>query len=152
MSLEAETIEKQAHGPVHAEERRARTERRGRDRRRVNSRINRQAPRRSTLQALGVNAIGGSAAVIAIIALAGEFILSDMPWGPLGVAGVVFGFAVLAFMMGCVEQRLIEIRLELMMLNGGSRQGDRREHDRRDQASASEPRAYGHRTTDMPVG
>lgn len=131
MSAETQTIAPPEPAPPAADERRARSERRGKERRKGGNRINRAAPRRSVLQAAGLSAISASAAVAAIIFLAGELVLGGTAWVPLGLALTVLGFAVLAYMIGCLEQRLIEIRLELMMANGGSRQADRRTGDRR---------------------
>lgn len=131
MSLEAGTVEQRAGGPATVDDRRASTERRGKERRKGGSRINRAAPRRSLLQSVGLSAVGMSTVVASIIFLAGELFIGATLWVPLGLSLAVVGFAVLAFIIGCLEQRLIEIRLELMMWNGGSRQADRRQGIRR---------------------
>ena len=57
------------------------------------------------------------------------------------MAGAVVFLAALILMLGSLEQRLIEIRLELMMMNGGARRADRRQGDRRERSSdsAAEP-------------
>ncbi|AQR61780.1 hypothetical protein BZG35_09020 [Brevundimonas sp. LM2] len=130
VSLQTETVQQTTPILDAPEDRRASPRRRGRERRK-GGRINRQAPRRSILQAAGLSAISASSGVAASIFLAGELVLDATPWLPLGLALTVLGFAVLAYMIGCIEQRLIEIRLELMMVNGGARQADRRTDDRR---------------------
>ena len=130
VSFETRTAGRPESPPV-AGARRAGPERRGKERRGASNRINRAAPRRSVLRAAGLSATGASSALAAIIFLGGELVLGTTAWVPLGLALTVLGFALLAYMIGCVEQRLIEIRLELMMINGGSRQADRRTGDRR---------------------
>lgn len=131
MSLEATTLEQQAGGPAKAEDRRASTERRGTERRKTESRINNAAPRRSLLRSVGLSAFAMSTVPASIILVAGEMLTGDTLWLPLAASLAVMGFAILAFMVGCIEQRLIEIRLELMMSNEDSRKANRRQGDRR---------------------
>ncbi len=131
MSLETGTIERLTETPATVDDRRAKSERRGKERRGSGRRINRAAPRRSLLQAVGIQAIGLTGVIVGVILIAGQFILPAMPWAALGISLVALGFAILAYVGGCIEQRLIEIRLELMMANGGARQADRRQTDRR---------------------
>lgn len=130
MSLEATVIERSAtiEPPV---ERRAKTERRGRERRKPDGRINKVAPRRSLLQTVALSATGISATLTGLILAAGVLVLDSMPWPNLIAAAIISAFCLLAFLLGCIEQRLIEIRLELMMANGGMRQLDRRQGERR---------------------
>ena len=53
------------------------------------------------------------------------------PWVALSVTGIAVIISIFALLLGSIEQRLIEIRLELMMTNGGMRQADRRTGNRR---------------------
>lgn len=130
MSLEAAVIDRTAtiEPPV---ERRASTERRGRERRKPDGRINKVAPRRSLLQTVALSATGISFALTGLAFATSVFLLDSMPWANLIAAAAVSAFCLLTFLIGCVEQRLIEIRLELMMANGGMRQADRRQGERR---------------------
>lgn len=100
--------------------------RRGRDRRSPANRINRAAPRRSTMKSVGGVITAGSLALLTMVVLAGEFVLQQTPWVALCVVSLLVLVSALTMMMGAIEQRLIEARLELMMLNGGARQVDRR--------------------------
>lgn len=121
---------------AHLVERRAtgeakRTERRGRDRRKATSRINRIAPRTSRLQIVGALATAVSVSV-AILTLMGMAVLGlDVSMAVGEAMGLMLGLSVLILVMGSIEQRLIEVRLELMMLNGGRRKADRRSGDER---------------------
>lgn len=137
MAMEAELLGDRMDTPA-ASERRARAERRGRDRRRLGSRVNPDAPRRSLLKALGAFGVAFSAAIFALTLLAGG-VLGE------GATVIVIAFEVAAFLtsvillaLGSIELRLIEIRLELMMMNGGARGVDRRGSDRRDRDAAPE--------------
>lgn len=129
MSLEAERIANAAE-PLPGE-RRARSERRGRDRRRSDNRINKAAPRRSLMRLCGAWATGLSVGVFIVLFFSAAILLETTPWTALFVAGAAVITSVFALMLGSIEERLIEIRLELMMGNGGMRQGDRRTADRR---------------------
>ncbi|WGM32588.1 hypothetical protein [Brevundimonas sp. NIBR11] len=130
MSLEAAVIERSAVIEPPAE-RREQTDRRGRERRKPGNRINKVAPRRSLLQTIALSATGISATLTGLVFATSLFVLDAVPWVNLLVAAAVSAFCLLAFLLGCIEQRLIEIRLELMMANGGARQADRRQGDRR---------------------
>ena len=119
--------------PRAAPERRARAEPRGRDRRRPGSRINPDAPRRSILKVLGAFGVAFSAATFVLTLLGGEMLGSPANLGVIAVEGIVLLTSVILLALGSIELRLIEIRLELMMLNGGARGADRRGSDRRDE-------------------
>jgi len=129
MALEAERIVEAAEREPG--ERRARSERRGKDRR-ASGRINKSAPRRSMMKAWGAWATGMSFAVFAIVLLATMLISAQTPWIALMVSAIAVVTSLFALMLGSLEQRMIEIRLELMMANGGMRQADRRGGDRRE--------------------
>lgn len=131
MALEAETLRDKLETP-NPMERRARAERRGPDRRRDDSRVNPDAPRRSLLKALGAFGVALSSAMIVLTLLGSEMLGSPVPIDIFAFeAGALFT-ALILFALGSLELRLIEIRLELMMLNGGERVADRRGVDRRD--------------------
>ena len=130
MSLEASGIEAANDGPAAVTDRRASTERRGKDRRRDGNRINKAAPRRSLVQTIALSAAGISATLAGLMVAVG-LIMEDMAWANIFAAVAVVAFSLLSFILGCIEQRLVEIRLELMMANGGARQADRRQGDRR---------------------
>lgn len=132
MAMEAELLGDRVDTP-DATERRARAERRGRDRRRPGSRINPDAPRRSILKVLGAFGVAFSAATFVLTLLGGEMLGSPANLGVIAVEGIVLLTSVILLALGSIELRLIEIRLELMMLNGGARGADRRGSDRRDE-------------------
>ena len=137
MAMEAEGLAERVEGD-HEVDRRARTERRGRDRRKPGSRINTEAPSRSLLKVFGAYGVGIMAAILALSLLAGQLLESALPAVAFGVQGGLLGVSILLVALGAIEQRLIEIRLELMMMNGGRRQGDdRRRGDRRGDGSGS---------------
>ena len=131
MAMEAEKVAGRIEDRDQVEERRVRLERRSRERRRPDSRINREAPSRSLLKTIGAYGVGLMAAVIALTLLASELVGIGVPVVAVGFETAALGAAILMLALGSLEQRLIEIRLELMMLNGGRRQGDRRHGDRR---------------------
>jgi hypothetical protein len=139
MSLEAERVAERTEAAQRADERRARSERRGKDRRRPDGQINRTAPRRSTMKMFGSIATAASGAVFALVLLADVTILASTPWTALSVTGLAVVVSTFALFLGNLEQRLIEIRLELMMANGGMRQADRRSTERRGSASDRQP-------------
>lgn len=128
MSLESEKVAQLSDS--RGEDRRAPIERRGKDRRKPGTRINPQAPRRSFMKAFGAGATGTAAALFAIVVLA-SMKFDGVGAMPVLIAGGIAFLAALILMLGSLEQRLIEIRLELMMMNGGVRQADRRQGDRR---------------------
>ena len=127
MALDAGAVE----DIIEAGERRLGEDRRRRDRRVSGSRVNDGAPRRSRMQSAG--AIGAALMLTCffITLLFGQLVLDQLPTNGLVFTGALAIVAMFAFMIGCLEQRLIEIRLELMMLNGGTRKADRRDGDRR---------------------
>jgi hypothetical protein len=131
MAMEAEVITERLEG-AHDIERRARTERRRRERRKPGNRVNRAAPNQSLLKVLGAFGTAIMTAVLTLTVLAGEMLALHIPALALTLQGVLLGGSVLMLALGSIEQRLIEIRLELMMMNGGRRAGDdRRRDDRR---------------------
>ena len=118
-------------------ERRTPVARRGPDRRRPGSRVNREAPDRSLLLPIGNVGVATMAAVLVVTGLGASLLALQIPPAALLVQGGLLGASLLLLALGGLEQRLIEIRLELMMLNGGRRQGeDRRRGDRRGRAAA----------------
>ncbi len=123
------TLATTADAPAAPVDRRSRDEavsreRRGRERRRGGGRINKVAPRASRLQFLGAICTAVSLSGMTLLLL-GTFLLhSSMPWAGVAVMGSMLGLSILTLIMGSIEQRLIEIRLELMMLNGGRRRSD----------------------------
>ncbi len=143
MAMEADGVAERIEDQDQVGDRRVRTERRRRDRRRPGTRINRDAPARSLLKTIGAYGVGLMAAVIALTLLASELVGVGVPVVAIGFETAALGAAILMLALGSLEQRLIEIRLELMMLNGGRRQGDRRHADRRGglEDRRSEPRA-----------
>ena len=131
MSLEADRIAVERERATPEGDRRAKADRRGRERRLAATRVNSEAPRRSLMKAGGALATGLSVALLAIVFLAGEMVYEQTPWVALGVAVIAVAVSVFALLVGCLEQRLIEIRLELTMVNGGMRAADRRRSERR---------------------
>ena len=131
MALEADRIAKEREMATDDNNRRTRTERRGRERRLAGTRVNKEAPRRSLMKAMGAMASGLSGALLAIVFVAGEMLFDQTPWAALLVAVVALVLSLFALLLGCLEQRLIEIRLELMIVNGGMRAADRRLIERR---------------------
>lgn len=130
MAMEAELLAERNDTPAE-DERRARAERRGRDRRRAGSRINPDAPRRSLLKAMGALGVALTFATFVLTLLAGEMlgVRATIVVIAFEAAALLTSFIMLA--LGSIELRLIEIRLELMMMNGGTRGVDRRGPDRR---------------------
>lgn len=128
MSVSPETPEPSA---APSPERRQRRERRGRDRRKIGGRINRQAPRRSLMKIIGAHATLWSFGVLSVLFSASEVAGLRVPTPAAAFFVALTMFSCLVLMLGSLEQRMIEIRLELMMANGGMRQGDRRASERR---------------------
>ncbi|WP_374513352.1 hypothetical protein [Brevundimonas sp.] len=146
MAMEADGVVARIEDRDQAEERRVHVERRRRERRKPGTRVNREAPRRSLMKLLGAYGVGLMAAVLALTLLASEMLDIGVPVTALAFETAAMGAGVLLLAMGSLEQRLIELRLELMMLNGGRREGDRRQGDRRaggpqDRRGAGEPPA-----------
>lgn len=131
MGMEAGLLGDQIYTP-NPTERRARAERRGPDRRRAGSRINPAAPRRSLLMALSAFGVAVSAAMLVITLLSSEVLDLRVPIFVLAFEAATLFTSMIMLALGSIELRLIEIRLELMMLNGGARGADRRGKDRRD--------------------
>jgi hypothetical protein len=132
MAMEAESVADRIEDRDQTAERRVRTERRGRDRRKPGNRINKAAPTQSLLKTIGAYGVGLGAAVVALTLLASNMIGIGIPVTAIAFEAATMGVAILLLALGSLEQRLIEIRLELMMINGGRREGDRRRGDRRD--------------------
>lgn len=95
--------------------------------RRQGKRINRVAPRTSKLQAIGLLATIFTASVGVVVIIAALQLDMPIPVTARVTVATLLAFALFILALGSVEQRLIEIRLELMMLNGGARRSDRRE-------------------------
>lgn len=137
MAMEAEVLALQQDEAGLVGERRERAERRARDRRKPGSRINQKAPMRSTLRGVGLSALGLVGTVMAITVIYTQIAQVSLPYVTLAFEAGALAVAVVVVALGNLEQRLTEIRLELMMLNGGRRrQDDRREGPRRTEASA----------------
>lgn len=133
MAMEAETLADQ-HEQALTTDRRARSERRGRDRRKQGSRINHNAPTRSTLRRVGIAASCFMITVIVITLAAAYAAQIAVPFVTIAFEAAALAVAVMISALGVLEQRLTEIRLELMMLNGGRRQADdRRTSERRNE-------------------
>lgn len=132
MAMEAELLADRGDTP-EPKERRARAERRGPDRRRGGSRINPGAPRRSLLKPLGAFGVAFSAATFILTLIAGEAAGARATMGIIAFEAAILLTSIILLALGAIESRLIEIRLELMMLNGGTRGADRRGPDRRDE-------------------
>lgn len=135
MSVEAESVAQGLDGPAGPGDRRASSERRGRDRRKPGARINREAPRRSMMKVLGAFGVAFSTAALALTLLAGGLLGQGATVVAFGFEAAALGLSILLLALGSIELRLIEIRLELMMLNGGMRKEDRRRSDRRGEAA-----------------
>ena len=71
-----------------------------------------------------------SAAMLVLTLLGGEMLGSRVPVAIFAFEGAALFTSLILLALGSVELRLIEIRLELMMLNGGARGADRRGRDR----------------------
>ncbi len=134
MAMEADVLAVRSEEATLPQDRRARRERRGRDRRKPGNRINKHAPTQSSLRGVGASAIGVILAIVLITVVGSQLAGIGLPPLVIGLEAGALGLAVLITALGSLEQRLTEIRLELMMLNGGRRQSDdRRKGDRRDE-------------------
>jgi hypothetical protein len=132
MSVEAEGIASRIDGEPPGERRRGPGDRRGRDRRKPGSRINENAPRQSLLKAVGAFGVVFSVAALVLTLLGAQMLDLSIAIAVIGIEmGALMTSAVL-LALGSIELRLVEIRLELMMANGGMRGEDRRTGDRRD--------------------
>ena len=134
MAMEAEVMTERLEG-AHDVDRRARTERRSRDRRKPGNRINRAAPTHSLIKVFGAFGVAIMSAVVTLTVLAGQMLDLYIPAVALGFQGVLLGSFILMIALGSIEQRLIEVRLELMMMNGGRREGDDRRQGLRRRAT-----------------
>lgn len=81
------------------------------------------------MKLIGAYALVVSGGVFALMLLADQMLALGILVGLSFVGGLV-GVSILVLALGALEERLIEIRLELMMLNGGTRQGERRSGER----------------------
>jgi len=133
MSVEADTVARKLEAVES--ERRERRERRGRDRRKPGSRINMDAPRSSWMKVIGAYGVAFSTAAFALTLVAGQVLGTSAAIVVIAFEAAALITSVLLLAMGSIELRLIEIRLELMMVNGGMRNEDRRGGDRRANAA-----------------
>ncbi|QBX37622.1 hypothetical protein E4M02_00365 [Brevundimonas sp. S30B] len=132
MALEAMQVAKAVENAERTSERRGFMRRKLKDRR-GGGRINKQAPRRSLMKVVGAFLTMGATSVFALALVGTQLLMDEPPVGALTLLGTLAVLSAFTLMLGSIEQRLIEIRLELMMHNGGMRQADRRQPaDRRD--------------------
>lgn len=132
MSVEAQVIADRIDGEPPSEKRQRSGDRRARDRRKPGSRINMGAPRNSLLKAVGAFGVVFSTAAFVLTLLGGQMLNLPSTIVAVGFEAAALVTSVLLLALGSIELRLVEIRLELMMLNGGMRGEDRREGDRRE--------------------
>lgn len=132
MSVEAESIADRIDGKLPSERREAPGERRGRDRRKTGSRINQKAPRQSLLKAVGAFGVVFSVAALVLTLLGAQMLDLSVAIAVIGFEGAALMTSALLLALGSIELRLVEIRLELMMANGGMRGEDRLGDDRRE--------------------
>ncbi len=140
MSVEADSVAQALDGPAGPSDRRASGDRRGRDRRRPGARVNMGAPRLSLMKMLGAGGVALGAAALSLTLLGGAMLGEGPSVTALAFEAATLGLSILLLAIGSIELRLIEIRLELMMLNGGMRKEDRRRTDRRAETSDPAPR------------
>jgi hypothetical protein len=142
MSVEAENVAQSLDGPASAADRRASSERRRRERRKPGARVNMVAPRWSMMKVIGAFGVAIGAAALALTLVAGSVLGQGATVVAIAFEAAVLGLSILLLAIGSIELRLIEIRLELMMLNGGMRKEDRRGADRRgDRRADAKPEA-----------
>lgn len=132
MSVEAQVIADRIDGEPPPERRQTAAGRRARDRRKPGSRINKGAPRNSLLKAVGAFGVVFSTAAFVLTLLGGQMLNLPSTIVAVGFEAAALVTSVLLLALGSIELRLVEIRLELMMLNGGMRGEDRRDGDRRE--------------------
>lgn len=130
MALEAMRVMQAAENAERTGERRGFLRRRLKDRRR-GGRINREAPRRSLMKVIGAFLTVGATSIFALALVGSQLLLDRAPVAALSLLGTLAALSAFTLMLGSLEQRLIEIRLELMMANGGMRQADRRQQPER---------------------
>lgn len=132
MSVEAESIASRIDGESPPDRRQGPGDRRGRDRRKPGSRINEKAPRQSLLKAVGAFGVVFSVAALVLTILGAQMLDLTVALAVLGFEAAALMTSALLLALGSIELRLVEIRLELMIANGGMRGDDRRKGDRRD--------------------
>ena len=132
MSVEAESIADRIDGQLPSERRQGPGDRRGRDRRKPGSRINENAPRQSLLKAVGAFGVVFSVAALVLTLLGAQMLDLSIAIAVIGIEMGALMTSAILLALGSIELRLVEIRLELMMANGGMRGEDRRTGDRRD--------------------
>ena len=130
MALEAMQVARAVENAERTSERRGFMRRKLKDRRN-GGRINREAPRRSLMKVIGAFLTMGTSAVFALAFVGTQLLMDQPPVGALIFLGTLAVLSAFTLMLGSLEQRLIEIRLELMMHNGGMRQVDRRQPEER---------------------
>lgn len=132
MALEAMQVARAVENAERTSERRGFMRRKLKDRRQ-GGRINKEAPRRSLMKVVGAFLTMGTTSVFALALVGSQLLMDQAPVAALSFLGTLAVLSAFTLMLGSLEQRLIEIRLELMMHNGGMRQVDRRHpEDRRD--------------------
>lgn len=132
MAMEADILADRHEREIVATDRRQRTERRGRERRKSGSRINARAPTHSVLRRIGLMCLGLATTVIVLTLTAASLAGIELPTEIIAFETAAWAVSILVVALGSIEQRLTEIRLELMMLNGGRRaEEDRRQASRR---------------------
>lgn len=132
MSVEAESIADRIDGELPSGRSQRSGERRGRDRRKPGSRINENAPRQSLLKVVGAFGVIVSVAALVLTLLGAQMLDLPVAIAVIGLEAAALMTSALLLALGSIELRLVEIRLELMMANGGMRGEDRRAGDRRD--------------------
>lgn len=109
----------------------------GQDRRKPGSRINHGAPRQSVLRVMGAIGVAFSLAPLSLTVIGGGVLgLTPSPVLVSFEAGALL-ISLLMIALGSIESRLMEIRLELVMLNGDERTGVRRKDMRRSEERES---------------
>ncbi|NJC42282.1 hypothetical protein GGQ87_002577 [Brevundimonas alba] len=132
MAIEAEVLADRHEKETILTDRRGSPDRRGRDRRKPGSRINQHAPMKSPLLRVGLSGFGVMVTVVLITLIYSEVADIALPYVTLAFEASALAVSIIVVALGCLEQRLTEIRLELMMMNGGRRQSeDRRRGSRR---------------------
>jgi hypothetical protein len=132
MSIEAESIADRIDSELPSERRQRAADRRGRDRRKPGSRVNENAPRQSLLKAVGAFGVVFSVAALVLTVLGAQMLDLSVALAVVGIEMGALMTSAILLALGSVELRLVEIRLELMMANGGMRGEDRRTGNRRD--------------------
>lgn len=118
--------------------------------RRKGSRINRVAPRTSKLQIIGLLATIFTSSVAVIVVVAALYLDMPIPITARVTVATLLAFSLFGLALGSVEQRLIEIRLELMMLNGGARRSDRSDERRGEPTGERRGERRGEQSEDKP--